>query len=157
MGSAIRYLMCVCVDSHVHPSSVPPPLSLLHFYTSHRAGSSTMRGVRTDGSPIHPQGELILGQWDEWTVFCQVGIGFSTAAWALTKKGPPGDNGDLEAHEQDMEGKKGGEEWGQFGCTRGRSHGTDHHCPMAPSVFWGPGQPLGWADWGLAWQWGPRA
>lgn len=28
---------------------------------------------------------------------------------------------------------------------------------MAPSIFWGPGQPLGWANWGLAWQWGPRA
>lgn len=26
---------------------------------------------------------------------------------ALTKKGPPGDSGDLEAHGQDMEGKKG--------------------------------------------------
>lgn len=29
----------------------------------------------------------------------------------------------------------------------GESHGIDHHCPMAPSVFWGPGQPLGWASW----------
>lgn len=32
--------------------------------------------VKTHTSPIHPRGELILGQWDEWTVFYQVTIGF---------------------------------------------------------------------------------
>lgn len=26
------------------------------------------------------------------------------------------------------------------------SHGMGHRCPMAPSIFWGSGQPLGWAN-----------
>lgn len=75
---------------------------------------------------------------------------------ALAKKSPPGDNGDLEAHGQDMEGRRVDRKWGQFGCANEEPHGTGHHCPMAPSIFWGSGQPLGWANSGLAWQWGPR-
>lgn len=43
--------------------------------------------VRTDGSPIHPRGELILGQWDGWTVFCLVGTGFSPAARGFDQEG----------------------------------------------------------------------
>lgn len=40
-------------------------------------------------------------------------------------------------------GKNGGSE-----AAPGReSHGIGHRCPMAPSVFRGPGQPLGWASW----------
>lgn len=39
--------------------------------------------------------------------FCQVAIGFSPQLFgALAKQGPPGDNGDLEAHGQDMEGRR---------------------------------------------------
>lgn len=34
----------------------------------------------------------------------EVGIGFSQLFGALAKKGPPVDDGDLEAHGQDMEG-----------------------------------------------------
>lgn len=47
-------------------------------------------------------------------------------------------------------GKNGGSE----AAPVGESHGMGHRCPMAPSVFWGPGQPLGWG--GPAWQWGSR-
>lgn len=37
----------------------------------------TLWYVGTHTSPIHPGGELTLGQWDEGTVFFQVAIGFS--------------------------------------------------------------------------------
>lgn len=112
--------------------------------------------VRTHTSPIHPRGELTLGQWDEWTVFCQVTIGFflpsSLGLWPESSWGQWGLGSTWTGHGR----KRGGQEWGQFGRTDEGPRGTDRHCPMAPSIFCGPGQPLGWANWGLAWQWGPR-
>lgn len=69
-------------------------------------------------------------------------LAFPQILGALARKGLPGDHGALEAHEQDRVGKKGGEEWGQLGRTNGGSHGIDHCCPMAPSVFGGLGSPL---------------
>lgn len=112
--------------------------------------------MRTRSSLIHPRGELTPGQWDEWTVFCQVATGFSPALWGFGQDGSSWGQWGLGSTWTGHGGKKGGQEWGQFGCTNEEPHGTDHHCPMAPSIFWGPGQPLGWANWGLAWQWGSQ-
>lgn len=76
---------------------------------------------------------------------------------ALARKGPPWDRGVLEAHGQDRVGKKDGEEWGQLGHTNGRgSHGIDHGCPMAPSVFLGAWAAPWLGQLGPAWQWVPR-
>lgn len=108
--------------------------------------------VRTHTSPIHPRGELTLGQW----VFCQVAIGFSPAVWGFGQEESSWGQWGLGSTWTGHGGKEDGQEWGQFGCANEEPHGTGHHCPMAPSIFWGSGQPLGWANSGLAWQWGPR-
>lgn len=154
-GSAVHYR--VCEDSHTLVPHLRLPLcpSISTQVTEQEA--LTMWYARTHTSPIHPRGELTLGQWDEWTVFLSGGDWLlSPAVWGFGQEESSWGQWGLGSTWTGHGGKEGGQEWGQFGCTNEDPRGTNHHCPMAPSIFWGPGQPLGWADWGLAWQWGPR-
>jgi hypothetical protein len=78
-------LPCItqCVGTHTLIPHLRLPLCLSISPQVTEQEALTRWYVRTHTSPIHPRGELTLGQWDEWTVFCQVAIGFSPAVWGL--------------------------------------------------------------------------
>lgn len=121
----------VCIDSPFCPCFIPIQLT--------EQEALTVQGVRTKACPTHPRGEFALGQWDGWAAFCQVGTGFSPIVWSFGQEMSSWGQWEHGSTRTDRTGRGG--RWvvgmGQFGCTNEGSHGTDHCCPMAPSVFWG--------------------